>query len=79
MHGRVVEGTIMTTPLAVPPNPNLDLWVDSQFGRIGHHFRIRHIAVRAADDLYELVDGLKMKANWRFSPSIAPIQEIRKH
>lgn len=62
MHGRVVEGTIDTAPsLAVHPSPVVDLWVDSQGGKIGSHFRIRRNAVRAEDDLYEVVGRIEFE------------------
>ena len=62
MHGRVVEGSIITAPSTTGhPSPVLDLWVDSRCGKIGHHFRIRHNAVRAEDDLYEVVGRIEIE------------------
>lgn len=62
MHGRVVEGTIDTaSTLAAHPSPVLELWADSQGGKLGSRFCIRRNTVRAEDDLYEVVGRIEIE------------------
>ena len=58
MNGRTVEGDGDDGQRLERLDPVLNYWIDSYFGRIGHHFYIKVNGTPPQDDLYEVVGRL---------------------